>query len=153
MSVTFPTSSVCFDQLSSAQIIQGKEIERFCFEDPWSEDLWMHYLPQTFALFESDQLLAYAQCSIVLEEAELLRIAVAPSVRRRGIGKQMMSELLCRLQQQGVERMMLEVRESNAAAIALYTTSGLMLEGRRKHYYVIEQTGQYEDALLMGINF
>ena len=153
MSVKLPTSSVTFDQLSSAQIIHAREIERSCFEDPWSESLWMHYLPQTFALFESDQLLAYAQCTIVLQEAELLRIAVTPSVRRRGIGKQMMSGLLRRLKQQGVERLMLEVRESNAAAIALYAASGLMLEGRRKHYYVIEQTGQREDALLMGINF
>ena len=141
-----------FDQLSPEQINKAREIERICFDDPWSESLWQHYLLQTFALFESDQLLAYAQCSIVLNEAELLRIAVDPSHRRKGIGKQVMMALLKLLKDQGTERLMLEVRASNKAAIALYATSGLSLDGRRKGYYETEQAGQREDALLMGVN-
>ena len=152
MNVNNNRETLTFDRLSSDQIIKARELEYFCFDDPWSENLWQYYLPQTYALVESDQLLAYAQCSIVLNEAELLRIAVAPSHQGKGLGKLMLITLLNQLKQQCMERLMLEVRASNKAAIALYSASGLSLEGRRKGYYETKQAGQREDALLMSVN-
>ena len=80
-------------------------------------------------------------------EAEVLNVAVAPESRRRGLGTAMMEVLLalpCRF-------LYLEVRASNAAAIALYERLGFIVSGRRRDYYPPLQSGDglYEYAIVM----
>jgi ribosomal-protein-alanine N-acetyltransferase len=82
---------------------------------------------------------------IVLGEAELENIAVEPDVRRRGAAAALVMEFLneCRRRRCSVVR--LEVRESNAAARALYLKAGFREESRRKDYYRSPE----EDAVVM----
>lgn len=79
--------------------------------------------------------------------ADLLTIATVPAARRRGIARLMLRELIGRAREAGCEAMLLEVRASNVAAQALYTSEGFTRIGMRRRYYV----APVEDALVMRL--
>ena len=79
------------------------------------------------------------------DEAEILNLAVASQSRRTGYGSALLRAVLKQFQEQSVTRAFLEVRDSNAAAIAFYRKHGFVPIGRRKAYY----SSPPEDALLM----
>ena len=76
----------------------------------------------------------YLVYSLVLDEAELLNIAVAPTLRGRGYGTQLL-EYLIETNRGVASRLLLEVRHSNRSAIDLYNTHGFVKQGVRKGYY------------------
>ena len=82
----------------------------------------------------------------VAQEAELLNVAVAPDKRRRGLAAALLAEALRRLAAAGAQKVWLEVRESNHAAIAFYQRHGFAILGRRRTYYQLPP----EDALILG---
>jgi ribosomal protein S18 acetylase RimI-like enzyme len=88
---------------------------------------------------------AFARWTVVeaAGEAELLRIAVAPEARGRGLGRRVLEASQIDLQILGVEELHLEVRDSNATAQSLYRACGWREVGLRKGYY-----GDGEDARL-----
>ena len=77
-------------------------------------------------------------------EWELENVVAATEGRRQGIGTMLIKELLARAEQSGSESVVLEVRESNRAARALYEKLGFQQLGRRKSYY----SNPFEDAVL-----
>ena len=77
-------------------------------------------------------------------EWEIENIVVASSVQRRGLGTQLVQELLDLARSRGAQVVFLEVRESNSAARALYSKSGFVETGRRNSYY----RNPEEDALV-----
>jgi len=79
--------------------------------------------------------------SVVFEVAELQRIAVHPAYRRHGLGGDLLVEAVRRSAQAGVERLLLEVREGNAAALGLYAEAGFVEIDRRPRYYRDGATG------------
>ncbi len=81
------------------------------------------------------------------DEAELLNIAVAASAQRRGLGRQVLQELLDTARQQGRQRVFLEVRVSNVPAIELYLHAGFAVNGERRNYY--KNANGSENALVM----
>lgn len=83
----------------------------------------------------------------VLDESELLEIAVQPTMQGRGYGKALLAQAIAQARRNGAVRMFLEVRESNARARKMYTSFGFEETGRRKNYYPTED-GR-EDAILM----
>ncbi|KDE40464.1 MAG: ribosomal protein S18-alanine N-acetyltransferase [Nitrincola lacisaponensis] len=140
------------EPLDNRWLEPARALEAHCFEDAWSVALWHRFLPQSYVLIAQDQLIGYAQCSKVLDEAELLRIAISPAYRRQGMGRQLLQQLCEQLRQQDIQRLMLEVRESNRAALALYQSCGFQLDGRRTGYYDTAIPGVHEDALLFGLD-
>jgi len=78
---------------------------------------------------------------------ELENIVVDRASQRRGVGRKLLEALIVAAAEAGVERLMLEVRASNRAAIALYESAGFTLDGVRKLYYREPE----EDALLMSL--
>lgn len=70
-----------------------------------------------------------------VEEAEVLNLAVAPGNRRKGEGSALLQAAVEAFRRGGVNRVYLEVRESNAAGIALYEKHGFCKAGRRESYY------------------
>ena len=78
-------------------------------------------------------------------EAELWNIAVAPTHRRRGIGRALLREAFERLADAGAHRVFLEVRESNLTAVEMYHSLGFVPLSRRKDYYLHPK----EDALVL----
>lgn len=87
----------------------------------------------------------------VLDESELLEIAVQPVMQGRGYGKALLAQAIALARRNGAVRMFLEVRESNARARKMYTSFGFEETGRRKNYYPTEN-GR-EDAILMTAQF
>lgn len=129
-------------------------LEKVCFPaDPWSEQLFRDALdsPHTAILLAEGTdgaILGYAVLSVVLDEGNLDNIAVAPNARRRGVADALLGALTG-FGREHLAVLMLEVRASNAPAIALYEKHGFRPVGRRKNYY----TEPREDAVLMTLDF
>ncbi|MGJ8514933.1 GNAT family N-acetyltransferase [Carnimonas bestiolae] len=84
-------------------------------------------------------------------DIEIEMLAVAHQWRRRGVARQLVAAAQARLHEEQRERLLLEVRASNAPALALYQQCGFALDGRRRGYYPTPDGGR-EDALLMSWN-
>ena len=84
----------------------------------------------------------------VLDEAELLTLAVDPDHRRRGIGLRLMRDFAEVARARGADRILLEVAADNAAGLALYHATGFAEIGRRAGYYRAAD-GQRQDAIVM----
>ncbi|HEX8812761.1 MAG TPA: ribosomal protein S18-alanine N-acetyltransferase [Terracidiphilus sp.] len=98
------------------------------------------------AVAADGELLGFAVASLVPPEAELESIVVAPGFQRRGIARGLFEVLVGELVSAGVAEILLEVRASNAAALAAYRALGFKETGRRPGYYA----NPVEDAVLLG---
>lgn len=123
-------------------------LERACFAQPWSEAQLTAELrapgalgfiagPSSGASDEDREGRAagYALFRQVAGEAELLRLAVLPAERRRGLAQRLLREGLGELRAAHCTAAFLEVSEANEAAVALYEREGWRRDGRRPAYY------------------
>ncbi|MBM3147617.1 MAG: tRNA (adenosine(37)-N6)-threonylcarbamoyltransferase complex transferase subunit TsaD [Actinobacteria bacterium] len=125
-------------------------IEKASFPSPWAREAMIEELARTrdsvFLTVElGGRLLGYASAWVYAGEAHVMNVAVEPAFRRRGVAEALLQALLLRSAEMGARLAYLEVRPSNAPAIALYRKLGFEPYGRRPDYYA--DTG--EDALLM----
>lgn len=140
--------------MTEARLPQIAALEKVCFPaDPWSEGLFRDALnsPRTAVLAAEDEVgrtLGYAVVSAVLDEGSLDNIAVAPDCRRQGVADALLNTVISHGRGQ-LAFLTLEVRASNAPAIALYGKHGFAAAGRRKNYYDCPR----EDAILMTLEF
>jgi len=126
------------------------EIERGSFGDPWSRALFFDALFGKHTWFEvavgaGGELVGYIVAQIVADEAEVLNLAVAPARRRDGAGALLLNGVMAAARARGAIAVYLDVRESNAAARALYARFGFAEVGRRRAYY----REPVEDALML----
>ena len=124
-------------------------IERECITPPWSEGLMLAELFNDDTLFlvaqDGAELIGFAVLRKSVDAAELFRIAVTATARRRGIGRRLLSEIIDTAESDGMRRFYLEVRALNAAAIALYKSFDFITVGHRRNYY----DAPVEDAIVM----
>lgn len=135
--------------MDRSHIEQIAALERECFSTPWSEAMLTEVLfdPQaSFIVAEAEDggVLGYAGLQVVLDEGYIDNIAVEPAARRHGVGDELL-DVFCRFGEVHLAFLTLEVRASNAPAIALYRKHGFEEAGRRKDYY----TKPSEDAVIM----
>ena len=112
------------------------KLEKECFSSPWSEQAVLDSANSdcVFVLYEDDGIVkGYAGLQIVLDEGYITNVAVCPSFRHQGIARALMEELIKKLDT--LSFISLEVRESNLAAINLYSGLGFKEEGKRKNFY------------------
>ena len=125
------------------------ELEKICFSDPWSENSIASELDNRLSCWlvaeQNESVVGYVGSQSVLDAADMMNIAVAPEYRKQGIGKALIEALMEYLRQKKVIALLLEVRVSNASAIALYQKMGFEQVGRRPKYY----RNPREDALIM----
>lgn len=95
------------------------------------------------------KMIGYAVLMQGVDDAELLDIGIAAQNQRKGWGRKLLQAMLVLAQESGKQRIVLEVRASNAAAIALYRSMGFVEIGLRRDYYPVENNRR-EDAILMG---
>lgn len=88
-----------------------------------------------FQLTQNGKMAAFAITQVVLDEATLFNIAVDPDYQRQGLGRALLEHLIDELEKRGVATLWLEVRASNAAAIALYESLGFNEATIRRNYY------------------
>jgi len=105
-------------------------------------------LDENAAESDSAGVKAAAYCCVqkVLDEGEILRIAVAPELRRKGIAKSFLAKVIEELKTSGCDSVFLEVRQENLPAIGLYKNMGFEELYVRKNYY-----GKGQDASILKL--
>lgn len=125
-------------------------LERVVFSDAWSFEsilkTWNQEQTILLGAWMGGHMAGYVVAYYVLDEAEIARIAVDASLRRQGVAGRLLWELEIVCREKKIARLMLEVRESNAPALAFYRNHGFSEDGLRRDYY----TNPKENALLMS---
>ena len=114
------------------------ELEKQCFHAPWSENMLREELGKGIFLVaeQNGKTAGYVGCQTVLDEGYITNVAV------------LIAELTAKAEENKLAFVTLEVRESNAPAIALYTGAGFAPVGKRKNFY----SNPTENAVLMTIS-
>lgn len=119
-------------------------IEKECFSAPWSEESFKSAENTRFYVyFENETPLGYVGIYSILDEGYITNIAVLKKERKKGIATALLNELI--KSENELSFISLEVRESNAAAISLYTKFNFKKEGVRKAFY----SNPKEDGLIL----
>lgn len=139
-----------FGAMRLEHIREVMDIERKSFRLPWTANAFLYEmscnnLAHYVIALENKKVVGYAGMWIVLEEAHITNIAVAPEHRRRGYGKSILVEMMLRALLLKATKMTLEVRVSNLPARRLYAAFGFVERGFRKKYY----EDNNEDAIIM----
>ena len=133
-------------RMTGAHVAQIAALEKANFSEPWSENSVRSELDNALALWlvavEDETVCGYVGSQTVMGEADMMNIAVEEKYRRQGIARCLVEELIRNLD---ADSLTLEVRFSNAPAIALYESLGFKRVGLRKNYYHKPR----EDALIL----
>ena len=136
--------------MTSDHVAQVAELERICFgTEAWSEKSVASELnnPLSFWLVavDGDRVAGYVGSQTVLDESDMMNVAVHPDYRKQGIATALIVGLVEELRKKGSHCLTLEVRASNENAISLYKKLDFQEVGRRKNYY----RNPREDALIL----
>ena len=139
--------------MDRSHISQIAALEQECFSQPWSQAALEEelYNPQaSFIVAEDGEggVLGYAGLHVILDEGYIANVAVEEAARRHGVASALL-DVYCRFAAVNLAFLTLEVRKSNAPAIALYEKHGFQQAGLRKGYYQHPR----EDALIMTRTF
>ena len=136
-------------KMQPEDLLQVCEIEKDNFSLPWSEKSFLESMERNDTLFlvalNGEEVAGYLGCYCVAGEGEITNVAVKSSYRRQGIGGKLLETLYEEAKALHTREFFLEVRESNEAAIGLYSRQGFVKEGVRKNFY--EQP--VENAVIM----
>ncbi|MED5535498.1 MAG: ribosomal protein S18-alanine N-acetyltransferase [Pseudomonadota bacterium] len=126
-------------------------VEQASYKFPWSIGIFRDCMLagyQGLVLDISGVIGGYAIMSIAAGEAHILNLCVHPEYQQMGYGGQLLGNILVEAERVGVERVFLEVRPSNEAAIKLYRSAGFEQIGVRPSYY--QANGSREDAVIFA---
>ena len=136
-------------KMEHVHVAQVAALEAVCFRDPWSENSVASELNNPLSHWlvavEDDAVLGYIGSQTVLDESDMMNVAVSPAHRRKGIAEALVLALADALREKGSAKLTLEVRASNAPAITLYEKLDFKPIGLRKNYY----RNPKEDALIL----
>jgi len=140
-----------FVPMTAEHIPFMQAIEADSFPTAWPGDSFQRELTDNkvahyLVALEDEEVAGYVGAWIILDEVHITIIAVDPKRRARGLGRRILARLLLDAVERGARCTVLEVRESNAAAIKMYRHFGFREIGRRKRYYENE-----EDALVLWV--
>ena len=137
------------ETMNSGHVAPIAELEKICFSDPWSEKSIASELDNKLAFWlvatEGERVAGYIGSQTVMDETDMMNVAVHPDFRRQGIAEALVNGLVEHLKTVGSRCLTLEVRASNTPAIDLYEKLGFSEIGRRRNYY----RNPREDALIL----
>jgi ribosomal-protein-alanine N-acetyltransferase len=143
---------IVIERLATAADLDGVvELEKESFNNPTSREWYERELERPEVCFiyllRTPDVPVAAFCAfwLVGDQAHINNLAVRPEMRGRGLGSQLLDAMLKEARKLGATSLMLEVRESNAAARRLYEQAGFKVHSVRKSYY----TNPVEDALVL----
>lgn len=139
-----------FAQMKEQHVAQVAALERLCFgTEAWSEKSVASELENKLALWivaeDDGKVLGYVGSQTVLDETDMMNVAVHPDHRNQGIATGLIVGLIGALKRRGSHCLTLEVRASNEPAKRLYESLGFTQAGLRKNYY----RNPKEDALIL----
>ena len=146
-------SEITFRAMTATDLEEVLAIENDSFPHPWNRDHFLDELKSVHAfplvaLDPGKRIIGYICPRLILEEGQILNVAVQLAFRGQGIGRILVQRVLADCREGGGSTVSLEVRPSNFAAIALYQGLGFVATGIRRNYYA-----NGEDAILMEYNF
>ena len=125
------------------------ELEKLCFAVPWPEQAFWEEIENPLARYSvvlcGGEIVGYAGYWHIVDEGHITNIAVHPAHRRRALASRLLDNMLAQAKAADIRLLTLEVRASNAPAIALYRKFGFCEAGVRKRYY----SDNGEDAWIM----
>lgn len=125
--------------MNESHVARVAALEALCFSDPWSEKSVASELNNSLSYWlvavEGERVAGYVGSQTVIDETDMMNIAVHPDFRRQGIAEALVEALVDKLKEKGSRCLTLEVRESNLPAITLYEKLGFTQIGLRKNYY------------------
>ncbi|WP_174615763.1 ribosomal protein S18-alanine N-acetyltransferase [Virgibacillus ihumii] len=138
-------------KLSDTQEVM--QVETASYAAPWPKDIFLQEVANNhyahYYVVEADgKIVGYAGMWLVIDDAQITNIAIAPAYRGQKFGQQLFYYTMEQAVLMGAKRLSLEVRESNVAAQRMYRKFGLVPGGIRKNYY----TDNQEDAIVMWVN-
>ena len=132
-----------------SHVAQVAALEKACFTTPWSENSVRAELTNPLSLWlvavDHGHVVGYVGSQSVMDEADMMNVAVSDAYRRQGIARKLVEALITALDARGVHSLTLEVRASNEPAKQLYRQIGFEQVGRRPNYY----RNPKEDALIL----
>ena len=135
--------------MTDAHVDAVADLEAICFADPWSANSVASELTNPLSCWlvalEADTVVGYIGSQTVMGETDMMNVAVHPDHRRKGIAVSLIHALVQKFKECESHCLTLEVRASNAPAIALYEKLGFTEAGRRRNYY----RNPKEDALIL----
>ena len=137
--------------MNEGHLEELERLEKLCFSRPWSRRMLAEELENQCAAFlvaedgVSGKVLGYAGLLVMADEGYITNVAVFPEYRRSGVAAKLIEVFENFARGNRLAFLTLEVRPSNAAAIALYESFGFRQAGRRKNYYDLPK----EDALIL----
>lgn len=147
--VDFAVTPIGADDSEALQAIHEKS-----FYHAWDEATFSSFLadPQIFGFMvrpigKPEKVLGFVLCRLVIDEAEIITIAVHPRYRGKKIGQKLMDAVFRYLYHERAKVLFLEVDEKNSAALKLYKSFGFNEVGRRPGYYQTDKG--HSDALIM----
>ena len=139
--------------MNESHVAQMAALEKICFSDPWSENSVASELKNPLSCWlvaeEDGEVAGYVGSQTVMDESDMMNVAVHPDYRRKGIAEKLVMELVEALKKRDSRCLTLEVRASNEPARALYEKLGFVQVGLRKNYY----RNPREDALILRKEF
>ena len=138
--------------MRQADIDAVAAIEQRAYVFAWTPGIFRDCLRaghQCWVLETDEKMLGYAVLSVAAGEAHLLNICIAPEYQGRGHGRRLLRRMVDLARWHLADRVFLEVRPSNPAAIALYVAEGFNEIGQRPNYYPASK-GR-EDAIVMAM--
>lgn len=153
-SLSFSTATV--QLLDAAAVEAVVEVERLSNSHPWTASNFHDALASGYLCLvarDHGAVSGFAVARLLVDEAELLLIAVTPEMRRQGVALLLWFEIAERLQASGARTVHLEVRESNLSAQAFYRSRGFVQSGVRPKYYPNGACeSEREDAVSMKVS-
>ena len=135
--------------MENHHVMQVAALEKQCFSEPWSENSVASELNNPLSLWlvavDDGDLAGYVGSQTVMDETDMMNIAVDVRYRRQGVAQALVEALAEQLKKAGSHCLTLEVRISNQPAIALYEKLGFAQVGKRPNYY----RNPKEDALIL----
>lgn len=139
------------DASADAEIDAITALEQESFTNPWSRETLVWELRNSdvtrayLLKNDEDKVVGFCLCWVVFDELHINTVAVAPADRRQGLASTLLRQVIQEAVMAGASKATLEVRASNAAALALYERLGFHVAARRPAYY----TKPDEDALIL----
>ena len=152
MNAQLKPANVSFREMQASDLDAVMQIEKVNFPFPWTVGNFKDSISSGYTclvLETGSTIIGYAVLMMVLDEAHLLNISVAPSQKGQGLGRYLLDHMMQIGREKGGLNMFLEVRPSNTSAITLYESIGFNEMGLRPGYYPAHN-GR-EDAVLMGV--
>ena len=153
MSAVLQPIEARLEPLDAARLEQVLQIEQRAYPHPWTRGNFMDALRSGYharLLLAGEELLGYYVAMQGVDEVHLLNITVSPDYQRQGWGRVMLDALALWARSVHAQWLWLEVRVSNARAVAIYEAHGYRRVGLRKGYYPAGH-GQREDAVVMSL--